>query len=229
MPSYWQSPIYLLTSKQGKRISIDVTSSVSAGLPPNRVILDELIPFLKSKKVKTILDFGAGALRHSIPLMSAGFQVCMVDFEEGYRRSMASSALKNARKHPNYSALIWPKDFLKDKRKFDCALLIYVLQVMPIPKERSSLLRNIYKKLNKPAYLFYASRFNQLTDEEKKYRVTDGYYKYPKRKLHSFYREFTTEETHALFKSRGFKSLRNLSKRGTDQMLVYAKGKTTWA
>src|SRR6266576_2755604 len=48
--SIWEKPIYRLRSKRRKEIVIDVTSSVSPGLAPNKVIV-ELIKFLKEKGV----------------------------------------------------------------------------------------------------------------------------------------------------------------------------------
>src|SRR2546429_616534 len=78
--SIWKKPIYRLTSKRGKDILIDVTSSVSPGLPPNKAVT-ELVDFFRNKDVQKIVDFGAGALRHTFPLLDTGFQVCAVEFE----------------------------------------------------------------------------------------------------------------------------------------------------
>jgi hypothetical protein len=99
---------------------------------------------------------------------------------------------------------------------------------MPIHKERKAVIKNIWKKLKGDSYLFYASRFGQITEEDQKRRVSDGYYRWPNRQMHSFYREFTTDDTHTLFEQHKFKYIRYLSERGTDQMFLYAKGKGTW-
>ncbi len=74
MKNLWQSPLYTLTAKNGKKVVIDVTSAVSAGLGPNRAI-NQVIKFFKDKGVKSVVDFGAGALRHTLPLLEAGFTV----------------------------------------------------------------------------------------------------------------------------------------------------------
>jgi hypothetical protein len=132
MPKIWQKPLYVLPAKGGKNVTIDVTSSVSPGLPPNKAVT-ELASFLKKKKVERILDFGAGALRHTFPLLDAGFQVCAVEFEECFARPACAKALAQAKTHPNFSTLIYPRDFIHDNRRFDAALLCYVLQTMPIP------------------------------------------------------------------------------------------------
>ncbi|NIM94971.1 MAG: hypothetical protein GTO18_14820 [Anaerolineales bacterium] len=232
MPKYWSKPIYELKTRSRKTIYIDVTTSVSPGLPPNKVLLEEVIPFFKRKKVHRILDFGAGALRHTIPLLEAGFEVCAVEFEKGFSRPKCQIALAEARDYHNFSALIWPDDFIKDTRKFDAALLIYVLQTMPIKKEREAVIKYIYKKMPwtivRDSYVFYASRYGQLKGIANKYRVSDGYYMWPSRKFHSFYTEIPTEKTHKMFKIHGFKRIRSLSKRGTDQMFLYTKGNGFW-
>jgi len=229
MARLWQKPIYPLKSKSGKNIVIDVTTSVSLGLPPHQVVKKELIPFLKRKdSVERILDFGAGALRHTLPLLKAGFQVCVVEFEDTFKNPISEKALKEARKNANFSTLIWPHQFLKDKRKFDVALLCFVLQTMPIPSERITVLRYIYKKLRSDGCLFYTSRYGQISEPMKQHRTNDGFYMWPNRKCHSFYREFTTEETHKMTERLKFHRLRSFSKRGTEQIFLYGKGKGTW-
>jgi SAM-dependent methyltransferase len=229
MPKYWTKPIYQLKSNSGEEITIDVTSSVSAGLIPSGVIVDDLIPFLKNRHVERVLDFGAGALRHTFPLLDAGFQVCAVEFEEGFKREVSKKAREKAQKHPNFSALIWPKDFIKSRRRFDAAILAYVLQIMPVPNERDAVLKYIYRKLIDDSYLFYSARYGQLSNFGNDRKVGDGYFMYPKREMHTFYREFTTELTHKMIEKVGFKRIRSLSRRGTDQMILYAKGSATWA
>jgi len=228
MPISWDRPIYKLKTESGEQVLIDVTTSISPGLPPNKVIQEHIIPFFRRRGVETVLDFGAGSLRHTFPLLDARFQVCVVEFGEAFRRPKASLALQKARKHPNFSALIWPKQFIKDDRKFDAAMLNYVLQVMPKARERDTVLRYIYRKLEKDAYLLYMSRYNQMQGVIEEHKVEDGYYKWPKRKYHSFYREFTTEETHKMMSKFKFRRIRSLSERGTDQIFVYMKGKGTW-
>ncbi len=186
MPKLWLKPFYELTAKSGKKIIIDVTSSVAPGLPPNKVVT-ELTTFLKHRNVERILDFGAGALRHTLPLLDAGFQVCAVEFEECFARPTSSVALSEARKYPNFSTLIYPKDFIRDTRRFDAALLRYVLQTMPLHEERRSVVKYIYKKLREDSYLLYMSRFNQMQGISGEHKVSDGFYKWPEREHHSFY------------------------------------------
>ena len=76
---------------------------------------------------------------------------------------------------------------MKDRRKFDAALLFYVLQIMPVPAERQLVLKHIQKKLRDNSYVVYASRYGQVTKQDLKHKVSDGYYKWPLRKEHSFH------------------------------------------
>jgi SAM-dependent methyltransferase len=223
----WDLPYYHFRDSKGAKRTIDVTTSASPGLPPNE-LTKKLIKLFKRKDVESIVDFGAGTFRHTLPFLKAGFQVCAVEFEEAFKRDEASAARTRAERNPNFSKLIWPRDFRKDRRKFDAALLIYVLQTMPIHSERKAVLKYLYQKLNTDSYLFYMSRFNQVGHLGPDRRCKDGYFMYPERKVHSFYRDFTAEETHALFAKFRFKRDKSLSQRGTDQAYLYVKGKATW-
>ncbi len=224
----WNSPIYKLKAKSGKMITIDVTTSAAPSSPPNKLIKDELIPLFKKRDVQRVLDFGGGALRHTLPLLKAGFEVCVVEFEEAFARDAAGRARAKAEKNANFSALVWPREFLKDRRKFDAALLSFVLQTMPIKSERNKVLKELAKKLRGDAYLFYMSRYGQDTKEDRKHRVKDGFYRWPERTTHSFYAEFKTEDTHKWLAKCGFERIKSLGARGTDQAFLYTCGKGTW-
>jgi hypothetical protein len=229
MATLWETPFYPLTAKSGKKIVVDVTSSVSPGSPPNKVFGETLIAFFKEKGVERIVDFGAGALRHTFPLLGAGFQVCAVEFEEQFKKLSCSEALQKAELDANFSKLIWPGNFKKDRRRFDAALLCYVVQTMPDKDEREVVLKVLRKKLRDDnAYLVWMSRFGQTGGIPRSQMVRDGYFKYTERDMHSFYTEFTTEATHRMMEDFGFQRLRSLSERGTDQIFVYGRGKSTW-
>jgi hypothetical protein len=223
----WDSPIYRLSAKNGKQVVIDVTSSVSAGLEPHKIIADVAKVFRK-QRVETILDFGAGALRHTLPLLTAGFQVCAVEFEEQYKRPTCATAVAKARRYANFCSLIWPKDFLRDKRKFDAALLCFVIQTMPIKSERESVIEMLHGKLRNDSYLLWMARYGQTDGIPKEQELRDGYYMYPDRDEHSFYAELSTETTHKLMEHHDFHRVRSLGERGTDQVFLYGKGRSTW-
>jgi hypothetical protein len=226
MAVQWKGPYYQLTSASGKKVTIDVTTSVSAGLKANQLIEDDLPKFLRARGIERVVDFGAGALRHTLPLIKRGFSVCAVEFEEVFKRPKCAGYRVLAEKNPNFSALIWPNSFLGDRRKFSCALLVYVLQTMPLPAERALVLKALSKKLTKDAYILYLSRFGEVTDEDKRHKVSDGYYRWPDRDEHSFYTEFTTEDTHKMFKKQGFTRLKSYPVGG--QAFLYGRGGATW-
>jgi 2-polyprenyl-3-methyl-5-hydroxy-6-metoxy-1,4-benzoquinol methylase len=135
-----------------------VTLSCSPGLPPNKIIGEQVIPALERRKYESVLDFGAGNIRQSLPLLTHGFQVCAVEFEQQFQRPSCAEALEKARGNPNFSTLIYPANFKNDKRKFDVALLCYVLQTMPVPEERTLILKLLKKKLKRNAYIVYMSQ-----------------------------------------------------------------------
>src|ERR1043166_6384555 len=130
MAALWKSPLYTLNAPSGAKIKIDVTTSISAGLQPSNVLTDTVIPFFLSNGIQRIVDFGAGALRHTLPLLAAGFEVSAVQFESALARPAAAAALAMARGYGNFTSLVWPHDFLRDRTRFDAALLCYVLQTM---------------------------------------------------------------------------------------------------
>jgi hypothetical protein len=228
MAAVWKSPLYTLHSKAGKRITIDVASSVSAGLPPNKVFHDVLIKLFRQNGVETIVDFGAGALRHTLPLLKAGFQVCSVEFEEQFKKPACAEAMAKAEGHHNFTKMIWPADFKKDNRRFDAGLLCYVLQTMPLKNERELVLKILRKKLRDDSFLLWMSRYGQLNGIPKDQAVRDGFFMWPERETHSFYTEFPTETTHEMMKNYGFNRLKSLSERGTEQVFLYQKKSSTW-
>lgn len=223
----WESPTYRFRVA-GREIVIDVTTSVSPGLPPHQIIRQEFIPLLRRHERTRILDFGAGALRHTFPLLRAGFEVCAVEFERTFSRPTASKALARARKNSHFTTLIWPHDFLRDRRRFDAAIVSFVIQTMPRPNERRIALKAISEKLVRDGYLLYMARYGQITSAMKATKLSDGFFTWPKRSEHAFYREFATEETHSMMKRCKLKYLRNWSARGTEQVLLYGKPSSKW-
>ena len=228
MPKRWETPYYDLRSLSGQRIRVDVTSSISAGLDPNSIVTETLVRFLKEQNITAVLDFGAGALRHTFPLLDAGMEVCAVEFKEAFQRPIAREELAKAQKRAGFCALLWPSEFIQDGRRFGAALLSYVLQVMPRAGERELVLKHLHKKLHRDGYLLYMSRYGQVSTTDLEHRVEDGYFRWPGRDLHSFYREFSGEETDALLKKSGFHRLKSLSRGGTEQIFLYGKGRAVF-
>ena len=224
----WETPIYKLRSLSGKRIDIDVTTSCAPGLSANTVIF-KVAKYLKKNDANSVLDFGAGALRHTFPLLDRGFSVCAVEFEDQFKRPTCQRARSRADKRGGFSSLIFPKPFIKTRRKFDAALLSFVLPTMPRNSERRKLLRLIQKKLHQTSYVFWMSQYGKYEKHKKQsQRVEDGWYLYPKRKRHSFYCEFKDEEIDKMMKRIGFKFIKRFGQSGHDQFRLYSRGGGTW-
>src|SRR5205814_1256520 len=125
MPPKWESPLYKLKAATRKDVVIDVTTSVAPGLRAHKVLKESIIPWFRARGVRSVLDFGAGALRHTFPLLRAGFEVCAVEFKETFARPVCAAKKARAEKNANFSALIWPAEFLGDRRRFDAALVCF--------------------------------------------------------------------------------------------------------
>lgn len=224
----WESPLYKLKAKNGKYVFIDVTTSCAPGLPPNKAIT-QIADFLKRKQVDKILDFGTGSLRHTFPLLRKGFQVCAVEFKEQFKKPSCQKALRRAKRSANFSALIFPEEFIRNRRKFDAAIIAFVLPTMPKADERRKLLKLIKKKLKRRSYIFWMSQYGKYGDTLKESnKVKDGWYLNPNRKKHSFYTEFRNADIDEMLKKIGFERIRVLSERGNDQFRLYSRGGGTW-
>lgn len=223
----WKSPIYELPNEKGELIKINVTNSVSAGLEANSVIY-EVIEFFQSHNVNTVLDFGAGALRHCFPLLKAGFAVCAVEYEEQFQKPKCIEARDLAKLDANFSQLIFPKDFISDRNKFDAVLLCYVLNVMPLPKERIKVVDYLYRKMNDDSYLLYMAQWGQIKYIDTTKKVSDGYYKGAKYNYKTFYRETKTPDTHELFKGKRLRRIKSYDQGGNVQIFLYKKEKKKW-
>ena len=227
----WEKPLYRLKTKKGKEVVIDVTLSVNPNLGPNKAI-EEVMAFFQRSNVSTVLDFGAGALRHTIPLLKKGFKVCAVDFAEQYSTDAAKRVCRERRllaeANPNFSALVYPCDFVSDSRRFDAALLLYTFHGMPLERERKRVLRLLHKKLHPRSFVVWMSRYDRIK-LPKDQQVEDGYYRNVRTKRHSFYREWKTAEIHKMMAEVGYKMsfhhLRSLGAGGRDQIFVYSKKK----
>jgi 2-polyprenyl-3-methyl-5-hydroxy-6-metoxy-1,4-benzoquinol methylase len=177
----WKTPIYKLnrplpfvsnTKRQYKQIWIDVTRSAPSFSTPGRTLERTLRTALNVAgitKVHTILDFGAGKLRNAVHLLSKGHKVCAVEFEQLFQKSeQAKSLLQKAQQNGSrFSKLVFPHEFQKSERRFDFAMLINVLNTMPVVAERLLVLRYCHQKLRPDSYLLW---YTQRGDTD--------YYKY---------------------------------------------------
>jgi hypothetical protein len=211
MPKRFISPLYKAKIANGEEVTIDVTNSISAGLDPNSGLLDYLIPFMRDSGYKTVLDFGAGALRHTIPLLKEGFEVIVVEYENAFKRPKAKEYLDIASKYPGFTPVVWPHDFLKSNLKYDVALLMFVLQVIPQVSDRELVLKSISKRFNNngPRRLCYASRYGESATLPQTTKFNDGWVKGRSVNDRTFYTEWNAAETHAFFKRFHYKHTGN--------------------
>lgn len=226
----WSTPVYELPNRKGEIIKINVTHSVSAGLEAKSIIFD-VMDFFKKHNVNSILDFGAGSLRHCFPFLQAGFSVCAVEFEEQFtkNRPKCAHALISANQDANFSNLLFPREFITDKRKFDAILLCYVLNVMPIPAERIKVVDFLVKKLQDGGFLLYMAQWGNTKDLDMSKTVSDGFYKgSAKNTFKTFYKETRTADTHAFFKTKKMRHIKSYGNNGNEQVFLYRKEKKIW-
>jgi hypothetical protein len=224
MAKRFETPFYNVTTQGGKQLRVDVTNSISAGLDANAGLIDHLTSWMKATKCKRVLDFGAGALRHSIPLLRKGFEVVAVEYPNAYDRPKAAEYRAQAEKFDTFTELLWPDQFLKCTHRFDVVLLVYVLQVVPVKKDREAILDGVASRLDKngPRRLYYASRTGEgrgLPDEN---RYNDGWVRGKGPNDHTFYTEWSAPDTDAMFKKSGFNRVGTYT--GAQQGFIYGHG-----
>jgi len=214
----WESPIYKFEKKvKGRRkpeiVTIDVTGSAPVMKEPGDYLTQIFKTITKgSNPTKTrILDFGAAKLRNTLYLLNQGFQVYAVEFPE-LAESMPQ-AKKNwdyiEKNYPNFKRLIFPKDFYDFEEKFDIALFINVLNVMPIPKERLAALALCRKKIKDGGLLFWLNWKPAASNpKDKNYgesnRLNDGWFKGKGRETKTFHVEWSREEAFEMLISTGY-------------------------
>jgi len=184
----WKSPLYIykmmdkLDPADDSEILVDVTWSAKpthATMAPSlekalRVTFD----YLDKSKLK-ILDFGAGKLRHTIPLLEIGHFVDACDYRSLYEKPSQEikKNLEKARKYKKYfSQLIYPADFAKIAVQYDLIMMVNVLNVMPEPLERYFVLQKCNQHLSNGGYLLWFCQYGdaeQLNSTED-FRITDG-------------------------------------------------------
>ena len=217
----FESPFFNGTDSSGKQFKVDVTSSIAPSLSSNTGLVDSVISWMKEHNCRRILDFGAGALRHSLPLLRAGFEVTAVEYENAFKRPVASKKRAAAQRFAHFEDLVWPHDFLKSREKYDVVILVFVLQTVPEKKERDTILKEIAKRLdrNGPRRLYYASRFGDRTETDTRHRYKDGFIRKLDNEYQTFYTEWAPSETEKFMKKRGFERTGGYS--GAQQAYVF--------
>lgn len=221
MTKRFESPLYPARLPDGTAVTIDVTNSISAGLDPNQGMLDHLVSWMRKRGYRRILDFGAGALRHTIPLLRTGFEVIAVEYERAYQRDKARENLQRAQRFDGFTALIWPHAFLKTKLRYDVALMMYVLQVVPTMVDREQILESVADRFDRdgPRRLYYASRYGEGSQLPHDTKFNDGWVKGRGPHDRSFYTEWNANETDHLLKRFGYERMGTYQ--GAAQPFIY--------
>lgn len=221
MGKRFASSLYRVKTEGGEELQVDVTNSISSGLSANNGLMSHVIKWMKDMGCQRVLDFGAGALRHTIPLLEADFEVTAVEYERAYTRPKAAEYKAVAEKYDTFTELLWPHDFLKSKVKYDVAILSYVLQVIPVKSERHVILKAIAERFAKssPKRLYYASRVGDAKTLENEMKHGDGWVKGVGDNDRSFYTEWNSADTDAFFEKAGFQRAGNYS--GPQQPFIY--------
>src|SRR4051812_13704738 len=101
----FESPFFNGTDSSGKKFTIDVTSSIAPSLSANAGLIASITKWMKEHHCVRILDFGAGALRHTIPLLRAGFEVTAVEYENAFKRPVAAKKRTAAKRFSQFNDL----------------------------------------------------------------------------------------------------------------------------
>ena len=163
----------------------------SSKTKPNKMMREEVLPFLLENNVQKILDYGCGKfLRDSLLLTENGFEVDAVDMEE----QIEIIDKEKAKRMHGLSTKI------KDNN-YDAALLNFVLQVLPTEKQRKETLKNVYNAIRKGGYLIFSLR---NTWDIKKYAEPSGIpFKdgFVMEKTNTFVRGYTKKELTEILRS----------------------------
>lgn len=184
-----------------------------------------------------ILDVGAAKLRNTLYLLREGFVVYAVEFEELPKRMpQAKENWERAKDFDNFRRVTFPKNFFKLHDKVDIALLINVINVMPIPDERLVLLSLCREKMKKDGLLLLYN-WRDISSNPSKYTaktaVNDGYFKgwgkKYKKKNKTFHGEWERRHVEEMLWSTGFSPDEELDLPdvGNNQALVFKADELT--
>lgn len=222
----WTTPKYLFRipkdddseSNDLKEIVIDVTGSAPGFTEPSDALKEVLQEVFKSdslKKIETVLEFGAGKLKNVPYLLKQGKIVCAVEFKELCENAFTKKNLKKCEKYDTkFHKLLFPNLFLSDSKKFDIALLLNVLPVMPILAERLYLLEILHSKINEGKYLLWVAQKEgsyKKIREDGKNNCGDGLWMGKGRYFKTFYKYHQIEELDELMALYGFKLIKRFN------------------
>ena len=158
--SMWKSPLYIFKASHGldQTEDVEILVDVTWSSKPTR---PQMSPALKDALRKTfghlgrpslrILDFGAGKLRHTLPLLDKGHRVDAVDYRSLYAKpspEIRKNLIRAQKYGKQVKQVIYPDEFAKRQVDYDLILLINVLNIMPEPLERYFVLHKCNENLS---------------------------------------------------------------------------------
>lgn len=208
MASKFEMP-YVRRKFKGKYITFDVTKSgrsLTSNQPLNT--LPAIMANFRENGIKTVLDFGAGRLRNTWPLLlDKNFDVYICEFEELIPEK--ATILIRA-KTMGLKTLYYPKKLKEAQGKFDAILLSYVLNTLPDKKCRKEVLNACYDSACKGAFLIvstpnYNTNVRRSCSDSDRYDIGWVRYAAKKYKHKAFYSEPSKQYLKDLVSSSGFK------------------------
>jgi hypothetical protein len=166
---------------------------------PNKIMKTRILSFFKQNKIARVLDYGCGKfLRDSILFSERGMIVDAVDIEKqieriGKEKSRLINSISDKINHNNY----------------DAALLNFVLQVIPIKKQRERILEKVCNATKNEGYIVLSLRNKKdllRFSEDKKIRFKDGLLM-TKGKYYTFVKGYDKEEIMSILKRFNLKQI----------------------
>lgn len=123
-------------------------------------IVKKILPFLKAMECRSILDYGAGTLRHSRYFMDHGFQVYIVETSDRLQALHEEGPLRDLAGHYDLETINLYN------LNVDAAIANFVLNIIRDPWQRYLAVKNIYKNLKQDGYFLVEVRPQALASEE---------------------------------------------------------------
>ncbi len=227
MVKLWETPIYKFRipkneedteSSEFKEIIIDVTGSAPPFKEPSDGLKEVLREIFKSdsfQNITNVLEFGAAKLKNIPFILKQGKTVCAVEFKELSENAFTKENIKKCETYGiKFQKLIFPNPFLSKNQKFDLALLLNVIPVMPVFAERLYLLNLLYEKIQDGKYLLWVAQkegsYKKIREEGKNF-CGDGLWMGKNRSYKTFFKYHKIEELDEFMALYGFKLIKKFS------------------
>lgn len=176
------------------------------------VSVSKYVSFFRKKRVRSVLDYGAGTLRNARYLAEAGFEVYAADLPAQVERIMEMTGRSQL-------AGVLATDELEGSRlAVDLVVSIYVLNIIEDGSEVGKYLKNIVLNLRPEGYLLIEARCRRQSDH-------CGHGCSTSHRCHSCVKTFSHHELDLLLKPYGFRRISHYYRRHAVAVL-YQAGKS---